>query len=48
MNCIGAEAPDPNMLVFIDEAAKDKRTSTRHHGWSLIQNSELEWEVPLA
>ena len=32
MNCIAAEAPDLNMLVFIDEAAKDKWTSTRQHG----------------
>ena len=48
MNHIGAEALDPNILVFIDKAAKDKQTSTRHHGWSLIRNSELEWKVPLA
>ncbi|KAF8555329.1 hypothetical protein OG21DRAFT_1571746, partial [Imleria badia] len=24
MNCIAADVPDPNMLIFIDEAAKDK------------------------
>ncbi|KAF9232749.1 hypothetical protein BU15DRAFT_80887 [Melanogaster broomeanus] len=27
MNRIGAEVPDPNSLVFIDESAKDERTS---------------------
>jgi transposase len=35
MNYIGAEAPDANMLLFIDEAAKDRRTSTRPCGRSL-------------
>ena len=35
MNRIAAEVPDPNMLVFIDEAAKDKRTSARLHGRSM-------------
>lgn len=34
MNRIAADVPDPNMLVFIDKAAKDKWTSTRQHGWS--------------
>jgi hypothetical protein len=32
MNRIGAEARDANMLVFIDEAAKDRRTSARQYG----------------
>ncbi|KAF8547297.1 hypothetical protein OG21DRAFT_1425153 [Imleria badia] len=32
MNCIAADVLDPNMLIFIDEAAKDKRMSTRQHG----------------
>ncbi|KAF8833340.1 hypothetical protein BDN67DRAFT_875497, partial [Paxillus ammoniavirescens] len=32
MNRIGAEAPDANMLVFIDESAKDERTSFRKYG----------------
>ncbi|KIK73845.1 hypothetical protein PAXRUDRAFT_20442 [Paxillus rubicundulus Ve08.2h10] len=27
MNCIAAEAPDANMLMFVDEAAKDECTS---------------------
>jgi len=26
MNCIGAEVPDPKMLMFIDEAAKNDKT----------------------
>ncbi|KIJ21119.1 hypothetical protein PAXINDRAFT_66214, partial [Paxillus involutus ATCC 200175] len=34
MNCIAAEAPDVNMLMFVDEAAKDERTSVRRHGRS--------------
>ena len=34
MNRIGAEAPDANMLLFIDEAAKDRRTSCRPSGRS--------------
>ncbi|KAF9219457.1 hypothetical protein BS17DRAFT_646784, partial [Gyrodon lividus] len=34
MNRIAANVLDPNMLLFIDEAAKDKRMSTRQHGWS--------------
>ena len=34
MNRIGADAPNANMLLFVDEAAKDMRTSTRLHGWS--------------
>ena len=32
MNCIGAEVPNPNMLLFIDESAKDERTSFRKYG----------------
>ena len=34
MNRIGAEARDAEMLLFVDEAAKDRRTSTRPCGWS--------------
>ena len=34
INHIGAEAPDANMLLFIDEAAKDRRTSCRPSGRS--------------
>ena len=34
MNRIAKEVPDPNMLVFIDEAAKDERTVSRGYGRS--------------
>lgn len=27
--------PDPAMLMFVDEAARNKRTSARRWGWSL-------------
>ena len=33
MNHIGTEVPHPNMLIFIDTAAKDKWTSTLQRGW---------------
>jgi len=36
MNCMGTEAPDPEMLMFCDEAAKNERTSGRRRGWSLV------------
>jgi transposase len=36
MNRIGAEAPDMEMVIFIDESAKDDRTDGRRTGWSLI------------
>lgn len=32
---IGKIAPDPNMLVFLDEAAKNERTPGRTRGWTL-------------
>ncbi|KAJ7114729.1 hypothetical protein C8R44DRAFT_556388, partial [Mycena epipterygia] len=35
MNHIADLAPDPNMLMFIDEAAKNDRTTGRPKGWSL-------------
>jgi hypothetical protein len=34
MNRIGAKAPDANMLLFVDEAAKDRRTSLHPSGRS--------------
>lgn len=34
MNEIGDIAPDPEMLMFTDESAKDERTSSRRYGWS--------------
>ena len=33
---IGDIAPDPNMLMFIDEAARDRRTSMRKTGYVLL------------
>lgn len=36
MNRIGAEAPDANMLVFTDGAAKNKRTCARRYGRSPV------------
>jgi hypothetical protein len=35
MNRIADQVPDPNMLMFGDEASKDERTSVRRWGWSL-------------
>jgi transposase len=35
MNQIADQVPDPNMLMFGDEASKDERTSARRQGWSL-------------
>ena len=35
MNNIMSDVPDPEMLMFIDEAAKNKWTSGRMKGWSL-------------
>lgn len=38
MNTIAEIAPDPEMLMFTDESAKDERTSARRTGWSAIGN----------
>jgi len=35
MHRIADEVPNPNMLMFVDEAARNKRTSARPKGWSL-------------
>jgi len=35
MNRIADQVPDPNMLMFGDEASKDERTLGRRRGWSL-------------
>jgi hypothetical protein len=35
MNQIADQVPDPNMLMFGDEALKNERTSARRQGWSL-------------
>ena len=34
MNRIAKEAPDANMLVFVDEAAKNECTLSQKYGWS--------------
>ena len=36
MNSIADEVPDPRMLMFIDEAAWNRRTSQRSNGWALL------------
>ena len=34
MNQIADEVPDPNMFMFVDEAARNQWTSERKYGWS--------------
>ncbi len=36
MNRIADEVPNPDMLIFIDEAARNRRASARNRGWSLV------------
>jgi transposase len=36
MNKIADEVMNPDMLMFVDEAARNKRTSGRPKGWSLV------------
>jgi transposase len=36
MNRIADVAPDPEMLMFVDEAARNRKTSGRKMGWSLV------------
>ena len=36
MNKIANEVPNPDMLMFIDEAACNRKTSARMKGWSLV------------
>jgi transposase len=36
MNRIADEVMNPNILMFVDEAARNKRTSGRTKGWSLV------------
>ena len=36
MNYIGSVAPDPEMLMFTDETAKDDRTIYRKKGWAIV------------
>jgi hypothetical protein len=48
MNHIGKVAPDPEMLTFGDEAAKDKRTLIRQHGRSRMRYVTSIYELPVA
>lgn len=34
MNKIADEVPDPNMMMFVDEAARNRRSSMRPKGWA--------------
>ena len=43
MNRVGALVPDPNMLMFTDETAKDERTTARWMGWSRIGTPCVQW-----
>src|SRR6266849_8800988 len=36
MNRIADEVPNPDMLIFIDEAARNRRASAQAKGWSLV------------
>ncbi|KAF8494900.1 hypothetical protein F5888DRAFT_1616222 [Russula emetica] len=39
MNRIADEVTNPDMLMFVDEAAHNKRTSARTKGWSMVGKS---------
>ncbi|KAF8487071.1 hypothetical protein DFH94DRAFT_621680 [Russula ochroleuca] len=41
MNHISDEVPDPRMLMFIDEAAQNRRTSQWSKGWALLVISSI-------
>lgn len=43
MNRIGTLVPDPNMLMFTDETAKDERTTARRMGWSRVGTRCMQW-----
>ena len=36
MNTIADEVPDPHMMMFIDEAARNRRTSQQSKGWAVL------------
>ena len=36
MNKIADQVPNPNMLIFTDEATRNRRASARAKGWSLV------------
>ena len=42
MNQIADEVPNPDMLMFIDEAARNKRTLIWTNGWSLVEKQCMQ------
>jgi hypothetical protein len=36
MNRIADEVPNPDMLIFVDEAARNRKMSFQKNGWSLV------------
>jgi hypothetical protein len=36
MNTIATQVSDPEMFIFIDEAAKNKQTARRSMGWAVM------------
>jgi hypothetical protein len=36
MNCIADKALDPQMIIFVDEAVRNQRSSQRSKGWALL------------
>jgi hypothetical protein len=47
MNRIATIVPDPEMFIFIDEAAKNKRMTGRSMGWGAVSDVEMKPLPPL-
>lgn len=45
MNLIADKVPDPRMMMFIDEAARNRRTSQRSRGWALYGKECIQRRV---
>lgn len=45
MNYIAEIMHDPNMAMFIDEAAKNDKTVARNNGWSMIGTRVIQHQV---
>jgi hypothetical protein len=43
MNKIATEVTDPEMFIFIDEAAKNKQTLGRSMGWGVMGQRCMQW-----
>ena len=43
INWVVTLVPDPNMLMFMDQTAKDERTTARQMGWSRIGTPCVQW-----